>query len=240
MTSPRSNQQFPVVLKEAAYIPSFHTNIISAYRAREWNIFPDLENRQQYYRDTSTQKRYPFATLTPRERMFVLELNRDDHDTEIPEALFSSSTLPNEKADAYLWHKRLGHPSYDIVHHLTEASRGAIVTDKKQPMSGCTTCHLSKAQRQVSRVPHDPTSRPFEHICVDLMFFEPGYNYHTVAFHLYDLHTGFHIVNSGSTKSIFASSLLQYLNMIERQFGYTVKVISMDNESAFDGHIVPF
>lgn len=233
LTDPRTNQQRIVILRNTAYIPSFHTNIVSGFNARRHNIFPDIENMELYYRNPTTNTRSRYAKLFAKERILLLENNYVEPSIIYPQAHFSL-TIPVATAELDLWHKRLGHASVQVIKHLPTATRRAAISPSQSENAPCSTWTLTKAKKQISRVPFDEPTCPFDRVHVDLMFFEPGYNKHTVAFHLYDPFTGFHLVTTGTTKTIFNSALKEFVNLIERQFGYTIRVLVMNGERTFD------
>lgn len=51
---------------------------------------------------------------------------------------------------------------------------------------------------------------------------------------MYDAYTGFHLVSTGISKTIVNSSLIEFLNIIERLVGHTISNIVIDGEKTFD------
>lgn len=232
ITDTSTGERKKIILKNTAYVPSLHTNIISAYRCKQLGIFADFENLC-LYRNTNTGKT-PFAQIFEHNRMFVIDYKPLNHPSQTSNAAFQNShTTSNNKASLETWHRRLGHASQDIIRKLPTAARGVSITNNDE-ISNCETCHLTKAKHQISRVTPDPANQPFEKVHVDLMFFEKGYNGHTVAMHLYDTYTSFHMILTGATKRIFNTGIMEFLAVIYNQFHQRVRIIGMDNESTFD------
>lgn len=168
--------------------------------------------------------------------MFVVDYTPLGRTSKEPNAAFHNShIMPTNKATMETWHQRLGHASQEIVQKLPVAARGVSITTNNE-LPHCEACHLSKARHQISRVIPDPAKQPFEKVHVDMMFFEKGYNGHTVAMHLYDTYTGFHMILTGPTKRIFNTGILEFLAIIYNQFHRNVHIIGMDNESTFDNN----
>ena len=69
---------------------------------------------------------------------------------------------------AQMWHQRLGHVGLEILKKTAQCSTGLEGIDLSD-LSTCETCHLSKAQRFVSREPRPTPGEPLDEIFVDTM-----------------------------------------------------------------------
>lgn len=233
----RTKQHRKIILKDTAYVPSLNTNIVSGYQCMRQRIFPDFEKLHLY--QTQEGRRSPVANLELQGNMFVLEYQplTKNLPTNHTTAMANSHQIPESNATAEIWHKRLGHASENVIQQLPSNARGVrlqCLPKENNLNKVCEACRLSKAKKTISRATPDPANRPFEQVCVDLMFFEKGFNGHTLAMHLYDTYSSFHLVRTGKTEKLFNEAIYEFLAIIRNQFGQHVKVLHMDNEAAFD------
>ncbi|KAI0994124.1 hypothetical protein K3495_g14059 [Podosphaera aphanis] len=68
--------------------------------------------------------------------------------------------------NAQRWHQRLGHVGQEILKKTAQCSLGLEGIDLSD-LSTCETCHLSKAQRFVSREPRPTPGEPLDEVFVD-------------------------------------------------------------------------
>jgi len=139
-----------------AFIPSFHTNIVSLDRLLQRNVHWNTEDQQLRFKDV------PFGLVERHHGQWVLEYN--------PTASFvtcSAKPRPIPSATANQWHQRLGHIGPDALEHLPTA-----VTSTK--LDGPTIIEykvysISKAHKIISRYPAQRSNTPFERIYLDLI-----------------------------------------------------------------------
>jgi hypothetical protein len=101
-------------------------------------------------------------------------------------AVRSSSTPLHETAIAELWHRRLGHPQYKTVRQLLKLVDGiSIIKNKQQENILCETCHLGRANQQISRRPIGRVFGRLRRVHFDLIQIQPAYNKHRWISHFY-------------------------------------------------------
>ena len=143
-------------LLNTAFIPSFHTNVVSLDRFIAKNVHWDTErNRLTHNGDT-------FCMIQHQHRQWVLEYNECLPDDAVFPAR-SAKPRPDEKVSPAIWHRRLGHPYPDAIAHLPEAVRGAKL-DSSPSTIDCETCSVSKAHKLISRRPVERTEIPYERV----------------------------------------------------------------------------
>lgn len=139
VNTPAGKQLF--LLKSVAYIPGFHTNVMSHRKLRQAGYrWDDLNLRIQRARTSETA--------------FYVEEIHDQYVVEhnIATAAFPvSSTAPRSprEADTYRWHLRMGHLGKDALERLMSNVYGVRI--KGPVVFNCQACLQAKAKRQISR-----------------------------------------------------------------------------------------
>jgi hypothetical protein len=236
----------------AAYVPGFHTNLISAkilkekldvcfdQRSEELQIGPKCElfSKLQYklgmycieYNSVHalvTGSNFPSPSIEPK-----TELKRDGKQ--------KTSTVPKLSIGTKaLWQSRLGHPSDEAIRHLSNASTGVKITDAEiaKPKAGeprplNEIQELAVAKEQISRRKAIKATRPFERLCWDMIFLStPAYNADTIVSHFYDPYLHLHLTETLWKKGESVDSIIGMVNKIERKFPqYKVAIIQTDEE----------
>ena len=210
------------ILKDALFIPNNHTNLISASKARKIGIIFDMETNQLKLNGD------PLCGIKSEDVYYVQWNNHMSYATR---SYPKKSTFPKVlKAPENLWHKRLGHVSSEAIQHLEKSTIGAIV-ESKSIKEQCETCLLTEAKRQISRIPMNRSTKPFQKIHLDLIQNMMAYNGHVWGIHMVDDYSGFHIFTSTPTKSV----QLEVINMLEwlkSRFNVHIHIVHSDNEMA--------
>jgi Reverse transcriptase (RNA-dependent DNA polymerase) len=245
----------------AAYIPKFHTNLISTILLREGHgIFLD-EFTMQLQRGPN---RECFAQLDINHRMTVAEYN------PLPEAnrdaaLATGSNFPSppvappasntkvgrpktnvpKKAigTKALWLSRLGNPNDEAIRRLSNIATDVEVTDLKEPnlqrgepKALNEARELATANQQISRrqVVKDTDNIPFAEICWDLIVLKPiGYNGDKLVSHIYCRAIHLHVTETLRSKADAVESLITIVKRINCRFPqYKVRIIHTDVEPA--------
>jgi hypothetical protein len=218
------------ILKHAAYIPGFHTNVASLdiflEKGYNWNPSTGAVSRVKTGETIfHTYRRY---------RQPVIEFNEIKDEQPNATAFTSSKQLrPEAAADAMLWHLRLGHLGADALEHLVEQTIGAKI---KGPVKvECNACAISKATRIVSRrSPQTKAPRPFWRVYIDVFDLHTSYNGKTCALLIRDEYTSitFIYVLPDHTTARVLGSLKAFTAMVKRQYDLTVCKIHRDNDRA--------
>jgi hypothetical protein len=210
-------------LANVAFVPSFHTNIVSLDRLMQKNVHWDTRQQELRLGDEI------FGKVEKKHGQWVLEYN------ELPAAAFvarSAQPRPDSIATADVWHRRLGHAGPEALAHLSTAVTGAKL---KGPLTiDCEACSLSKAHKQISRRPAPRAEKPFEKVHFDLIQMTEGFNGDRWILHFLDDRTRMNFVYTlpDRTQSSVLTTIRQFVALVERQFDYKIKTFKTDNESA--------
>src|SRR6201984_1837554 len=169
----------------------------------------------------SIQKRYQVvlqcAPLVQGQTVYWLDASVSDVDTSKAHNIYS--------VDYDLMHKRLGHPSKDVLTHAKNKTKGfpkdLIIPTKPHVCPGC-------AQGKMPATSHPPSetraSAPFERIHSDLKSF-PIRSYHKYQYFIsfFDDYTSYAWIVLLRKKSAAINALKQFLAMVKNQYNATVK-----------------
>ena len=98
-----------------------------------------------------------------------LFLNQDQ-DYQDLDSLPPLATVATVKPSMKLWHRRLGHLSYENVQKTASLTQGMHVDGMSVPLFAfCRSCTLGQSIRTVSRTPQTRASWNFETIHVDVI-----------------------------------------------------------------------
>jgi hypothetical protein len=224
-----------IVLKDVWYWPGCHTNLVSQ------GILRDHESTYNGERDTIVRKGKDIFRVKydGPSRLHFIEWDKGNINKEDSHAMATSSKDIRTLSDPMeVWHKRFGHLADEAVRKLQDTTIGANVLPPISPkrnedgfQNRCHGCLLNKAKRQVSRVEIPKSIRPFERIFVDLIIMSLARNRDTVAIHIVDHYSKFHILTTTNTKSM-DGEFVRIINWIEHKFKITVDQIHKDGESA--------
>lgn len=213
------------LLKEVAYIPGFHTNVVAHKRLRKAGYSWDDVNNQ-VVKDSQA-----IFYLREQADQYVIEYNEPTAQSAFP----ASSRAPRQprEADAYLWHLRSGHPSQEALEKLLTESYGVKI--KGQLRNACESCALATANRQISRRAANRTApRPLWRIHLDLFQLTPSSVGYERALVIQDEHSGLIWVYPlpNKTQEEVTTAVENFANMAKRQWGLDIAVIRRDNEKA--------
>ncbi|KAF4429175.1 Retrovirus-related Pol polyprotein from transposon TNT 1-94 [Colletotrichum fructicola] len=135
------------------------------------------------------------------------------------------------KAEAWLWHERLGHPGAKGLEELLNHSMGMKVTGITK--DECAACSTAKAMRRVSRRPsdHRPTA-PGDYIVIDFFTMSNTYNDEKYALIMGDRWSHFNWIRTLRTRKEGLDAIQRLVNLLEKQYFITVRVIRLDWETA--------
>jgi hypothetical protein len=137
-----------------------------------------------------------------------------------------------------IWHRRLAHAGLNVLKKLPSNSDGVVITtdvlEDKHGGSLCTECHIARPSTQISRAPQWVGDRAFDKIHVDVIHFNEAYDKRRYVFHAYCSYSGYHFAASvftKDTKTLYNALTDMVIKM--NHWGYRVRVIRMDGDSAF-------
>ncbi|KAI0994328.1 hypothetical protein K3495_g13855 [Podosphaera aphanis] len=152
-------------LADTLYSPNSHCNITSAGRLqRLGGIEADMHKSQLVYKKQG-QPDIPIATLVRTNDVYYIEPLKKDSSKLVPIAASGVARIP-KTTSAQRWHQRLGHIGQKILKKTAECSKGMEGIDTSE-LTVCETCHLSKAQRYVSREPRPTPADPLDEVFID-------------------------------------------------------------------------
>ena len=136
-------------------------------------------------------------------------------------------------ADAHRWHQRLGHTGQQILKKTAQCSLGMEGIDFTE-LTNCETCHLSKAQRFVSREPRPTPGEPLDEVFVDTIGkLTAAFNSHQYAIILTDAKSRMRWSITTATKDEIVNQLIQWVEFQHHQYGKRVRVVFSDGGSEF-------
>ncbi|KAI0994963.1 hypothetical protein K3495_g13218, partial [Podosphaera aphanis] len=136
--------------------------------------------------------------------------------------------------NAHLWHQRLGHTGQQILKKTAQCSLGMTGIDYSE-FTTCETCHLSKAQRFVSREPRPTPGEPLDEVFVDTVGkLAVAFNAHQYAVILTDAKTRMRWVITTATKDEIATQLIKWIEYQYHQYGKRVRIVFRDSGTEFN------
>lgn len=108
-----------ITLHEAAYVPSFMTNIVSFSRTIEKGVFWDTEKM------LSHAKGKPLCKLSPYNGQRLLENNTRTSANNI----LSTFMVTVRKASNQRWYETLVRANIEVISHLETSTRGTAIVD---------------------------------------------------------------------------------------------------------------
>lgn len=234
-----------ITLSEVLFIPSFHTNVGSAARLNQSDVW--FDNMTDTLKLGRTNPR-TICLLERRHQQWVIEHNpvtetshssHSSQDGDNSSSFQSSRTPKTLSGTIYQWHVRMGHIGLEPLKRLVSASEGIRVVIGGPDISTCETCKFIRADQQISRVPMPRGTRPFEKIHLDLINLNEGIDGSTWVLHLICDFTAFVIAEPLFSKRLARDKLLAILEYIRRQYGQEVRIIRGDNETSLEP-LLPF
>ncbi|KAI0993118.1 hypothetical protein K3495_g15066, partial [Podosphaera aphanis] len=220
-------------LHDALYSPKSSCNIVSAGRLeRLSNIFADF-NKSLLIQKRSKEPSRPIARLVRKNDVFYIRPLNDRQATNPSPIIAAPSVTRTPKANAQRWHQRLGHVGQNILKKTAECSKG-LEGISMNDLTTCETCHLSKAQRYVSRDPRLTPNEPLDEIFIDTVGkISTAINGQQYAVIITDAKTRMRWALITKTKDQIAPLLVQWIEAQHHQYGKRVRAIFRDGGSEF-------
>jgi hypothetical protein len=244
-----------LVLLDVAYVPRFHTNIISAKRLEKkglWRCGVDNTLRMGTYEDNDV-----LCRLTDKYDLDVVEYKPVPRSYfRIPRSLVSvfnafqhvfssfrannpkpkrqrmtvSRVPPQPRLDASeIWHRRACHAGPRVLEQLVLQTRGVRI--KGPTMVQCTACGTSKATEIISRRESPHRSRqPFYRVFIDIFEFPAAYNGRRYLLLITDEFSGMMFSWSLMSKPEVSNIIKDFEARIKRHTGASICKIRIDNE----------
>jgi hypothetical protein len=229
-------------LKNVAYCPGFHTNLVCADILFDAGVKIDQESNCLVYRQTGGL----FADLVRHDKFRLLKAYAHENPTLSAYAVNSKKQFDRPGTEK-VWHQRLGHCDMDSIHHLPAAAEG--VTLVKEPPRNtvfgpplCEPCVMARIQQQISRRPSHGGTYPFERIHFDVIILgtkgKKGYSGDTCIAHLWCDNTKYHRAwPLPNHKEISLFPIFESTIALAKKFGPGIKWIHSDDEQGIGGEI---
>ncbi|KAI1668028.1 Pol protein [Pyrenophora tritici-repentis] len=238
----RGNQKKDILLTHVAYVPGFLTNLFALGRCRRSGIHFD-SGRNILYKERISNV---VANLEYSHGHWLLDAKEADRPPR-HELLSMAARSSQEKAPqtvtAMRAHQLLGHPSYQALEHLQDATTGLKIgtNGKGDPWTDdCVSCIQGKMKEDISRRPRaDKACRPFYRISIDIIQLQEHgavcYNGDVWALHAVCEYTKFHEICTlrSRHKATVVPAIIRLINKIERVYGYQVAIVFMDGDVGY-------
>ena len=219
-------------LNNVAFVPGMATNLVSLRPLRARGIWWDTRPQTTALRRADGTA---LGILEERYGQFVLEYVPTNHDRAAfftrRNRLSSWTKRGPRRAEAWLWHLRLGHPGPKALEHLVNSSEGVRI--KGPTTTQCDSCAQAKMKRQIQRAARRLNDfKPGEKIALDFHDFEEDPDGYSSLMLLIDRVSGYmwdFYLQDRTTDSIIAA-LASFLGMMDLHFGIKIKAVETDNE----------
>ncbi|KAI1003853.1 hypothetical protein K3495_g4357 [Podosphaera aphanis] len=196
------------------------------------NIFADF-NKSLLIQKRSKEPNRPIARLVRKNDVFYIRPLNDRQATNPSPIIAAPSVTRTPKANAQRWHQRLGHVGQNILKKIAECSKG-LEGISMNDLTTCETCHLSKAQRYVSRDPRLTPNEPLDEIFIDTVGkISTAINGQQYVVIITDARTRMRWALITKTKDQIAPLLVQWIEAQHHQYGKRVRAIFRDGGSEF-------
>lgn len=228
-----NGERHTITLNNAAHIPGFHTNVVSAFVAKASNVFQNGRLNILEYGDGR-----PFCKLHDIHRQSVIEYNpisEADHAAFATKRTQKSAMPVSSTSDITTWHRRFGHLNYEAVGHLPETATGINISGDSRP-AVCESCALSKITSQISRRPiRKEGTKPFQTLHMDIMQLSNGFNSSSWFTHAHDEVTRWSIGVDHAQKNGMITALFVEIDYINAHYLNQIKFIHTDQDPTFLG-----
>ena len=229
----------------AAYIPGFHTNLISTrILVREQNIGlnelamelqranGDCVAKLECHQDFLVAEYNPINDLSDNNAALATGMNFPSPATASKSSSKSAALKP-ASATEDIWSARLGHPSKQAISHLPDVNPNTTISNIAPKVLN-EVKELAVANQQISRMKTYRANAPFETIYWDIVYFKPiGFNGDKYMSHMYCENSHLHFVDTLQSKSACVKSLTVMIKRVERRFpDFKIVILRTDVEQS--------
>ena len=158
------NDPIELILSTVAYAPGLRCNVMSMSMLTEVAGLQGIWNDKGIAICTPENNRIATATLQDglyRMKLSTLaDLQIKDADHTPPTKVVAA--IINFSDPVWVWHRRLGHLSFEGLRKLLKMSNGIPLTDKQIKAKLGAICPVCATTKSVVKIPRDPASRRFE------------------------------------------------------------------------------
>jgi hypothetical protein len=220
-------------INNALYCPDGPVSLISGKALNRNGVFKDEEKNVLYTRKGGYQV---IAELQSVNDQAIVEYNPIKPSTAyaLKPTKFSAEE-PFSKASLERWHKRLGHPSDEVIKHLKDHVNGVEIDTTDRPL--CESCKVSTAKQQISRRPMAVGSTPWEIAHFDIVPMSESWDGMKYFIHFYCMQSGDNEVIHVHSKRVLSSAVIEFEKKKKRQ-GFVIKAFHTDSEQALNNMFV--
>jgi transposase InsO family protein len=217
-------------LVDVAYVPSFHTSLVSFDRAWSKGIQWDTEKM------TLNANNTPLCKVNRMFSQWVLEYNPLSTTDKAVMATRRTTTPRSaqpliSKGSVDLWHRRLAHLGKDMVKKLPTCCEGVRLEETShEEDSICEVCKLTKAQRQISRRPATRATQLMERVHFDLIQMNTAYNGDNWGLHFLEDFTRMNFAYTYPLKSDTLEMIKDFYTFVETQYQTKIRIFKRDGE----------
>nr|ABW72074.1 TE3 [Blumeria hordei] len=197
------------------------------------NIVPDPENKMLVLKKIGKPDIKIACLICKNDVYYIRPLNENNSPKEQNNVVAPGvARIPNP-IGAQRWHERLGHVGQKILKKTVDCSVG-LQSINFSDLSTCETCHLSKAQRFISRDQIITPNKPLDEIFVNTIGkLTAAVNGEQYAVIITDAKTRMRWALNTHSKDQIASLLIQWIEDQKHQYDKRVKIIFRDGGSEF-------
>jgi len=134
----------------------------------------------------------------------------------------------------------MGHLNLDAINKLPGATRGIKISEKSSRLEGalCSECEGATASQQISRVPSQRATKPFERVHLDLIQLELAYNGDKWVLHFIDDFSSMNFAKTLPSKAGLLESIKEFTQFVKTQYDCIVHILRLDNESSLRNQFI--
>ena len=200
------SQSIPLKLQNILHVSAIKKKLLSVYRLTNDNyVYVEFHDDYCIIKEEGTGR--PLLRGTVKDGLYLL--NQENK----PPIAYAA-----EKVAMELWHQRLGHPHFKILHHIiTTYGLPTLAYNKSSP---CDACSSSKLHKLPYAITQHPRSRPLELVHSDLWGPSPvlshlGHKYYVIFIDDFTQYTWLYPLK---LKSDVLDIFINFHQRVERQF----------------------
>jgi hypothetical protein len=236
---PKTGKERILHLKNALYVPGFHTNLVSYAKMRQagarWCQETDLIL-------DITKAPVAKVEFNASIGLWLFGRARSKAQVKHQRSAYAVSTVKKSarplkaSGSMELWHRRLAHSSQQVLRKTEEMVEGVEIihsqADKTSQPSPCPVCSIARAPRQISRRQIGRTFGRFGRIHFDLIQATPARNSHRWISHFYVEGVRFHWLMTHEFKPECQLAINKFIAIAKNWWNLPIKVFQYDNESS--------
>lgn len=233
-----NGEKYNYRLLKCAYVPDFHTNVVSYQKLHDKGIRWDTDIPALTWKNKAG-KVHIIGLTVRKYGQWVLEFNQVNSESQIANqhaafaARNSRAPLPNLKGNYHIWHQRFGHANPTAISHLQDELSG-IEVEPTQLDPNCEECRLTNSKQLISRRQRTRSTKPYELLHFDLIEIKRVFGDQQWILHFledkYGIHHVYHLTDR--TQDSIVGTIRHLLNYVWRKWKLVVKQFMVDGETS--------